>query len=189
MVLQRALREVLGGVVVLMVDVRLADGREVQSLLAGLLEGREVGVVAHALVDLVADRVRRGVGVRPPQRIDDPAVVGPGLEHHRWAAAAPHLDPHEHRHIVEPGMLVHERTGAQQVDLLGVRDEDDHVVAKGGPGAQCTHRLQDGDHAGAVVGRAQRDFVAVVVGGDEDGRTARLRAGGCAPGCCERSLR
>ena len=60
---------------------------------------------------------------------------------------------------------------------LGVRDEDDQIVAEWCPRTEGAHRLQDGDHAGTVVTRAERYLAAVVVGRDQDGRSAGLRPG------------
>ena len=128
-VLERRLGEVLRPVIDLMIDVCPVDGGEVQPLNTGLLEWSEVGVSGHSLVDLVRNRIRHRVGVERRQRADDPAVLLVGLEHDRGTTPASHLDGQNERDVGQPRVLVHERARAQQPQLLGVRQQHDHIVA------------------------------------------------------------
>ena len=158
-----------------MIHVGASDAGEVETLFAGLLERREVGVVGHAAVDLVAHRVRRRVGVGLPQCLDHPAVVLARLEHQRRAAAAPHFDRDDQRHVVEPGMPIHKCARAQEAQFLGVGKQHDQVVAQLAALSKGSERLEDRRDARAVVARAQRDFAAVVVRRHEHRSSAGLR--------------
>ena len=153
-VLQRALGQVLRRIVGLMVHVGPAHAGEVQPLSAGFLEGREIRVVRHALIDLVGHRIRRRIRTRLAQRLDHPAVGGARLEHHRRAATSAHLERQHDRHILHPRVFVDEGARTEKADFLGVGEQDDEVVAKSRTCAQGSNRFQDRGHARTVVSRS-----------------------------------
>ena len=72
-------------------------------------------------------------------------------------------------------MLVNERACPEEPQFLGVGKEHDHVVTKRGACPQRPERLQDGNHAHAVVAGSDRDLATVIMRGDENSPAPGLR--------------
>jgi hypothetical protein len=153
----------------------VADG-EVQARDAGVLEHGEVGAVAEAPGDLVEDGGRHGMrrGVR--ERLHEPSVPRAGLEHERRPAHAAGLEVEHEAQVAGPRVLRDEGLRADHADLLGVREDEDHVVARGGAAPQGPEGLEQHGHAARVVGRAGGEGDRVVVG--DEGQRLGVRLAG-----------
>jgi hypothetical protein len=142
-------------------------------------EDREVGVVGHPAVDLVADRARARVRRHARVLIDEPPVAAARLKHQRRTARAPRLEVEHNADVAEPRVLLDERAGAEQPALFPVRDEEDHVVCRPVRREHARH-LEQRRNGRPVVARAARGGgvgVSRVVVGGKHHRLARAPAG------------
>jgi hypothetical protein len=101
------------------------------------------------------------------EHVDQLAVVRRALEGDRRAAAAARLQIERHAALPRQRVLVDERLGPAQAGLLGVGQDDHHVVAQPRSAGQRPDRLQDGGGAGAVVVGARCALHRVVMGDQE----------------------
>jgi hypothetical protein len=169
--LQRAEVEVGRRVGRRVVVEQVADRREVQALDAGGLGHREVGVVRHPLVDLVAERQRGRARHARRHAGDQRAVAGAGLEQERGAAAAAGLEVEQQADVGELGLRRYPALHAEQADLLAV-GEHHHQVAGQRRVAQGPRRLEDRRHARTGVTRTGRVPARVVVAHQHQRRAA-----------------
>ncbi len=154
-----------------------AEEGEVEPGDAGGLGHREVGVVGHVLVDIAGERRGGGLRRRALEQGDGLAVLWPGLEHLRLAAAASGLHVDDEADVLGQRMITEEAHGAQQPGLLPIGDGQHHVPGGRPLRLQQAHDLQGGGHPRRVVGGARRGRHAVIVGHQRQGWGGAVAAG------------
>lgn len=147
----------------LVVRLRTLAVGEVQPGHTPSVEDRQVRVVRQVAVDLLEERRRQRPPHRRRQLPHHPPALRPRLEHERWPTVTAGLEVHDHRHRVHPRALLGEGAGAVQALLLGIGDEDQHVVSQCAPGLQHPHRLKHHRHTLGIIGRrgAQRHTIVM----------------------------